>query len=80
MAALATIGSALNPVVGIPAATGFVSKRVADAATKKNLNELIYLLSTGTQKPSKAMTPAQKKAMENMVRAGTVGLLGMAAQ
>lgn len=80
MAALATIGSALNPVVGIPAATGFVSKRVADAATKKNLNELIYLLSTGTQKPSKAMTPAQKKALENMVRAGTVGLLGMAAQ
>lgn len=80
MAALSTFGSMMNPLVAAPAAAGFVSKRIADRATKQNLDELIYLLSTGQKQPSRQFTPAQRRALQNAIRSGTVGLLGLAAQ
>lgn len=80
MAGLMTLGSVLNPVVGVPAAAGFVSKRIADQATRKNLDELMYLLAAGEKMPVRKMSPNARRALDTGVRAGTVGLLGLAAQ
>lgn len=79
MTALGVGGAMVNPMLGIPALLGTGAKMSADAMTRGNVDELLRLV-TGSQATKRAMTPAQKKAMENMLRAGSVGLLGMAAQ
>ena len=71
MANLSVIGSYLNPAMAIPAAAGFVSKRIADRATRSNLDELIHRLSTGQDKPK--MTPAQKKTIDAFMRTLSMG-------
>lgn len=79
MTALGVGGAMVNPMLGIPALLGTGAKMSADAMTRGNVDELLRLI-TGSQTTKRAMTPAQKKAMENMLRAGSVGLLGVAAQ
>ena len=79
MTALGVGGAMVNPMLGIPALLGTGAKMSADAMTRGNVDDLLRLI-TGSQATKRAMTPAQKKAMENMLRAGSVGLLGMAAQ
>jgi hypothetical protein len=80
MAALGIGGTMVNPLFGIPALLGTGAKMAADTATKgQRIDDLLRIVG-GVQSQTKTMTPAQKKALESMVRAGTVGLLGMAAQ
>lgn len=79
MAALGIGGTMVNPLFGIPALLGTGAKMAADTATKGNIDDLLRIVG-GVQSQTKTMTPAQKKALESMVRAGTVGLLGAAAQ
>jgi hypothetical protein len=67
------MGSAINPMIGIPAAAGFVSKRFADRATKKNLDELVHLLATGAPKPkAKDVSPKNRDLIARFLMSGAV--------
>lgn len=79
MAALGVGGAMVNPILGVPALLGTGAKMVADASTRGNIDDLLRVIG-GVQSKGRSMTPAQKKAMENVLRAGSVGLLGAAAQ
>lgn len=74
MAMLTTAGSMINPAIGIPAVGGFISKRIADRATSKNLDELVHLLSTGQPKPKAAppISGDQKELIARLLMGGAI--------
>lgn len=79
MAALGVGGAMVNPLLGVPALLGTGAKMAADASTRGNIDELLRVIG-GVSTKGRTMSPAQKKALETALRAGTVGLLGATAQ
>lgn len=69
MAALGIGATATNPLFGLAAGGGMISKRLADAATRRNVERLRDLVASG-QVPKGTLTPTQQQMIDALKRIG----------